>query len=308
MRTHADTTETAGGLSGSKRTRAVFEALFVTVLWSSSYVLIKVGLEEIPAVTFAGLRYGVATVVLVPLFLRGGGHRSVRRLERRELAVLLALGLFMYAITQGAQFLALQYLRAATVSLLLTFTPAVVALCSVPLLGERASRRQWLWMAVLFVGVGVYFYPFDLGVLALVGLGIMAVGLLSNALASILGRYANRDGTLSALGVTTVSMGVGSALLLGTGIAVQGLPSLSLRSWAIVLWLAVVNTAFAFTLWNRTLQTLTATESSVINNTMLVQVALLGWIFLGESLTLTDGLGMAAVLAGALLVQVAGRR
>ncbi|MFC7231663.1 DMT family transporter [Saliphagus sp. GCM10025308] len=308
MRTRADTTETAGGLSGSKRTRAVFEALFVTVLWSSSYVLIKVGLEEIPAVTFAGLRYGVATVVLVPLFLREGGHRSVRRLERREFAVLLVLGLFMYAITQGAQFLALQYLRAATVSLLLTFTPAVVALCSVPLLGERTSRRQWLWMAVLFVGVGVYFYPFDLGVLALVGLGIMAVGLLSNALASILGRYANRDGTLSALGVTTVSMGVGSTLLLGTGIAVQGLPSLSIRSWAIVFWLAVVNTAFAFTLWNRTLQTLTATESSVINNTMLVQVALLGWIFLGESLTLTDGLGMAVVMAGALLVQVAGRR
>lgn len=307
MQTHADSTEGSLDLSGSKRTRAVLEALFVTVLWSSSYVLIKAGLEEIPAVTFAGLRYGVATVVLVPLFLREGGHRSVRRLERRELALLLVLGLFMYTITQGAQFLALQYLRAATVSLLLTFTPAVVALCSVPLLGERASQRQWLWMAVLFVGVGVYFYPFDLGVLALVGLGIMTVGLLSNALASILGRYANRDGTLSALGVTTVSMGVGSTILLGTGTAVQGLPSLSARSWAIVFWLAVVNTAFAFTLWNRTLQTLTATESSIINNTMLVQVALLGWIFLGESLTLTDGLGMALVMVGALLVQVAGR-
>ena len=40
-------------------------------------------------------------------------------------------------------------------------------------------------------------------------------------------------------------------------------------------WLALVNSAFAFTLWNRTLRTLSATESSVINNTMLIQIAIL---------------------------------
>jgi len=35
------------------------QALFVTFLWSSSWVLIKFGLEEIPPLTFAGLRYGL---------------------------------------------------------------------------------------------------------------------------------------------------------------------------------------------------------------------------------------------------------
>ncbi|AGB36704.1 DMT family transporter [Natronococcus occultus] len=289
----------------SKHTRAVLEALFVTLLWSSSYVLIKIGLEEIPALTFAGLRYGIAAVVLFPLFLHNGGYQSVRRLNRRDFGVLLILGLFMYAVTQGAQFVALQYLKAATVSLFLTFTPVIVAIFSIPLLGERASRRQWAWMGILFIGVVIYFYPFDFGTFVLIGLGIMAVGLLSNSLASILGRDANRDGTLSAVAVTTVSMGFGSAILLGTGVAVQGLPPLSLQSWFIVLWLAVINTAFAFTLWNRTLQTLSATESSVINNTMLAQVAILGWVFLDETLSLTDIIGLTVVMIAALLFQLA---
>ena len=47
----------------------------------------------------------------------------------------------------------------------------------------------------------------------------------------------------------------------------------------------VANTAFAFTLWNHTLRTLTAVESSIIGNLMLPQIAVLAWVFLGEALT-----------------------
>lgn len=285
--------------------RAVAQALLVTLLWSSSYVLIKLGLAEIPALTFAGLRYSIAAVALVPLFLHRGGHRAVRRLTRRDLGFLALLGLLFYTATQGAQFLALQYVRAATVSLILSFTPVVVGLASVPLLGERTSLRQWGWLTVVVGGVAIYFYPFGLASAALLGIGIMALGTLSNGLGSILGRYANRDVALSPLSVTTVSMTVGAAMLLGIGLGVQGLPRLSPTSWAIVIWLALVNTAFAFTLWNRTLTTLTATESSVINNSMLVQIAILGWVFLGETLSALEVVGLVLVSVGILAVQLA---
>jgi drug/metabolite transporter (DMT)-like permease len=284
--------------------RAVGQALLVTLLWSSSYVLIKVGLAEIPALTFAGLRYAIAAVALLPVFLYRAEARSIRRLSRRDLGLLVLLGLLFYTATQGAQFLALQYLRAATVSLLLSFTPVIVGVASIPLLGERMTVRQWIWLAVVIAGVGGYFYPFGLASAAVLGVGIMAFGTVANALGSILGRYANRDDSLSPIAVTTVSMAVGSSVLLASGLLVQGLPSLSLGSWLIVLWLALVNTAFAFTLWNRTLQTLTATESSVINNTMLVQIAVLGWVFLGESLAHVEVAGLVLVTVGILAVQL----
>ena len=70
-------------------------------------------------------------------------------------------------------------------------------------------------------------------------------------------------------------------------------------------WLAVVNTAFAFTLWNHTLRTLTAIESNVMNNTMLIQIALLAWIFLGESLNGRQLLGIALAVVGIAIVQLA---
>lgn len=285
---------------------SVIQALFVTLLWSSSYILITIGLETIPALTFAGLRYAIAAAVLLPLFMYRGQHRAVQTLNWRDLGSLLLLGLFLYTATQGAQFVALQYLRAATVSLVLSFTPVVVAFLAVPMLDESPSVRQWLWISVLLLGVGIYFYPFDLRTAALLGLAVMLFGLLANALSSVLGRRLNREEMLSPLAITTVSMGFGSGVLLSSGVIIQGLPSLSLQSWAIVIWLAVVNTAFAFTLWNRTLQTLSATESSVINNTMLVQVAVLGWLFLGEPLTGLDLIGLALVTVSSMAVQFFG--
>jgi drug/metabolite transporter (DMT)-like permease len=68
--------------------------------------------------------------------------------------------------------------------------------------------------------------------------------------------------------------------------------------------LAIVNTAFAFWLWNKSLQALTAMESSFINNTMLIQITLLAWIFLGERLTQVGAIGLIISLVGVLLVNL----
>lgn len=293
---------------GSPRSWAVVEALFVTLLWASSYVLIKIGLQDIPALTFAGLRYSLAAAVLVVVLVARRDQRALLDLDRRDWGVLVGLGVTLYAVTQGAQFVALNYLRVATLSLVLNFTPVLVAVIAAVTLDEHPRRGQVVGMAVLVAGVITYFFPLDLPYGQLIGLGVMAVGLVGNALGSVFGRALNRARTLSPLGVTTVSMAIGGGLLLGIGVSFQGLPSLSAMNWTIVVWLAVVNTAFAFTLWNHSLQRLTAVESSVINNTLLVQVAVLGWVFLGEALGPMDIVGLGLVAAGAVVVQLAGRR
>ena len=99
-------------------------------------------------------------------------------------------------------------------------------------------------------------------------------------------------------------MGTGALILLGIGLIFQGLPPLSLSTWAVVLWLAVVNTALAFFLWNMTLQVLTAVESTIINSTMLVQIAILAWLFLGEELSFINMLGLALAAIGVLIVNM----
>ena len=92
--------------------------------------------------------------------------------------------------------------------------------------------------------------------------------------------------------------------MLVAGVAVQGLPQLQPIHWIYVAWLAAVNTAFAFTLWNHTLRTLSAMESSIVNSTMLIQIPVLAVLFLGERLTFQEIIGMVLAGSGALIVQL----
>ena len=294
--------------------RAVFDvgaaprALFVTFLWSTSWVLIKIGLEDIPPLTFAGLRYALAFVCLLPFAIRSRQLESLRGLPVGTWARLIALGLLFYAVTQGAQFLSLFYLPTVTSSLLLSFTIVIVALMGIFLLRERPTAAQWIGAGLYLVGVLAYFYPVSLPGSQVTGLIVAGVGVLANALSSVLGRYVNRSDDLTPMTVTVVSMGIGAVVLLAVGIVVQGLPRLTLVSWAIILWLAVVNSAFAYTLWNHTLRTLSAMESSIINNTMLFQIAVLAWVFLGEKLTWREVIGMVLAALGTLIVQIRKRQ
>ncbi len=288
----------------SPHVRAVLLALLVTFLWSTSWVLIKWGLEDIPALTFAGLRYTLAFLCLVPFALRSGRLGALRGVSRRGWGQLIALGLVCYTVAQGSSFVALAYLPAITLSLLLNFTTIATALLGILFLAERPTLLQWAGIAVFMAGVGVFFYPVDFPVSQVVGVLVALLTVLANAVTSVLGRGINRSGKLDAMSVTVVSMGIGSVVLLVTGIVTQGVPALSFQNWLIILWLAVVNSAFAFTLWNHTLRTLSATESSIINNTMLIQVAVLAWIFLDERITWQEALGMVLAAAGTLIVQL----
>jgi drug/metabolite transporter (DMT)-like permease len=288
----------------SPRLRAILLALFVTFLWSTSWVLIKIALQDIPPLTFAGLRYTIAFLVLLPAMR--GQRATVRALSGNEWGKLVALGIIFYTLTQGGQFLTLSHLEAVTFSLLLNFTAVLVVLIGVVVLAEVPTRKQWIGFILFLAGVVVYFYPVAIPEGQGLGLIFAGITVCANGVASVLGRSVNRQGTIPPLIVTVVSMGVGAILLLMTGLIVQGLPRISLLGWVIVGWLALINTALAFTLWNITLRELSAMESSIINNTMLIQIALLAWMFLGEHLDLRSMAGLLLTAAGVLIIQVAG--
>lgn len=288
--------------------RAILQALLVTFLWSTSWVLIKIGLQDLPPLTFAGLRYILAFLCILPLLLRSVSRISLSRLTGRRWLELTLLGVLFYAVTQGASFVALAYLPAMMVSLLWNLTTVVVALVGIWTLAEPLTSLQWAGVVLNLGGILVYFYPIATVRVEAVGLLAVLLGVLANAGSSILGRGINRRADIDPLSVTGVSMGIGAVVLLTTGLAAQGLPPLSARHWMIIAWLALVNTAFAFTLWNRTLRTLTAVESSIINGTMLGQIAVLAWLFLGEHLTSQRILGLLLAGLGTLMVNLRWRQ
>lgn len=286
---------------------AIGIALFVTVLWSSSWVLIRWGLdgEGLEPITFAALRYGLAAVLVVAwMLLRERPNQRHFGLDRSAAIRVVALGVMMYAVTQGAMFVALDNQPAATTSLVLSMTPLLVAGLAVVSLAEIPSSRQIAGAVLVTIGAWMYFRG-DLGATT-AGMVASLVALGANVSAALLGRHVNRRAEVSPIVVTALSMTVGAALLIVVGIVVEGIPSVSLRAWLIIVWLAVVNTAVAFTLWNLSLRRLLAVESASINNTMLIQIAILAWIFLNETPGTAALVGILLVSAGVFLTQAIG--
>lgn len=278
--------------------------MFVTFLWSTSFIIIKWGLVEIPPITFAGLRYILAFFCFIPFVLNKKYILEIKQLQSVQWKKLILLGLIFYTFTQGAQFLGLSLLPSVTVSLMLNFTLLIVAIMGIYILNEKPSVLQLIGAALFIIGIITYFFPISLIGSQASGLIIMLIGVLANAVSAIIGRDINRKQNISPVVVTFISMGIGALILLIIGIALSGLPIISLKTWLFLIWLAVINTAFAFTLWNLMLRSLTAMKSSIINGTMLIQIAVLAWYFLGENISFQAVTGMTIAAIGAVIVQI----
>lgn len=287
------------------RIKAILLAVLVTIIWSTSWVLIKIGLADIPAMTFAGLRYMLASLLFFPLLLKKDIREQIKGLSRKQWAVMVFLGVVLYTIGQGGQYLGLAYLPSVTVSLILNLSALFVAIVSSITIKERLSWLQWIGVLLNLAGVVIYFNPAGNQIHGhWLGWFFAVLSLLGNSVGSIIGREVNRKARIHPIVITGISMTIGSVLMLVTGILWQGLPPLSAQSIWIIAILAVINTAVCFTIWNYTQQTLMATETTILNNTMLVYISVLAWIFLDEKQSPLGIFGLILALAGAMLVQI----
>jgi drug/metabolite transporter (DMT)-like permease len=268
-------------------------------------VIIKFGLEEIPPVIFAGLRYSIASLILLVLIgTRPERRKHLKGHPRRWWIALVVYGMIYITVTQGTQFLALKYLPAITFSLLLNLTPIIVLAIATLWLKETPTHAEVFSIILSLIGLLVYFYPLDLVGVSTLGLIIGIVSLLANSVSAIIGRAVNRIQDTPAIIVTGVSMSVGAVFLLLFGVLTEALYPLSLLSWISILWLAVMNTALAFTLWNNAMRELRAIDTTLINSTMMPQIVLLSIVFLGEFPDLIDWVGLILLGIGIAAVQV----
>ena len=136
----------------------------------------------------------------------------------------------------------------------------------------------------------------------------VGVGLLGFSAFGVLGREVARERRPVTIILTGIPLAVCGGILLMISIHIEGWPVLNHKAWTIVLWLASINTAFAYVLYNHALKSITALEMNVILNLSLLGTALLAWLILYESLWLVQILGIFTVIIGVILVQVKGNR
>ncbi len=288
----------------SSRLKAILQALLVTFIWATSWVLIKIGLKDVPALLFAGLRYGLAAICLLVVWSFSSERTLLRGIDGKGWVKIILIGLFYYAAMQSSQFLGLKDLPATSVNLILGMSTIVIALLGTIFLKEPLSILQWMGVLLTPVGAWLYFFPISIQANQVNGVVIVVTGTILGAIGSIIARDINRSIYLPPLTLTTLSILIGSIVMFLGGIATEGFPSFSITSWGIIVWMAVINTAFAFTLINRSMQILQATETSAIINTLMIQVPILAYFFLGERISPRQVFGLGVTLIGVIMVQL----
>jgi len=283
-----------------RRLIAIGESLLVALIWSSTFVIVKFGLETLGPLTIAGLRYFLGAGVLLPFLIK---RQSFKTTISKELWLrLILIGVSAYTIGNGALFWGLKYVPATTGSFLFSLIPLFALAGGALLLREIPTRWQIfgvllsLFGSVLFFSSGMQ--PGEPKGIITIGIGLM--GILAF---SLLGRSIARDGKLDTLILTALPLAIGGLLSMVLALIVEGIPQFSGKSILIVLWLAVVNTTLGYLLYNHSLRELTAMEMNMILNLSPIFTAILSWVFLGEILGTTQILGLVVVIVGVIFVQ-----
>lgn len=293
--------KTTTGSAKRLKWTALAEAFLVTLIWSSSFIIVKIGLDSLGPLTIAGLRYTLGFVMLFPLLLIR--KAKIGPISKNLWLRLTLIGISSYTIGNGAMFWGLKYIPATTGSLMMGLIPLLVLIGAALFLKEIPTGWQILGVFISLLGSGIFFSGgFQPGEPQ--GLAILAAGLVGFMAFSLLGRGIARDGSLDTLTLTALPLLIGGVVTLIAAFGLEGLPTFSRQSVFIVLWLALVNTALGYWIYNRALRTLTALEMNMVMNLTPLFTALLSWIILGERLIGIQYLGMMVMIAGVAFVQL----
>lgn len=283
-----------------RRLIALGESLLVTLIWASTFVVVKIGLETLGPLTIAGFRYFLGAVVLLPFLIK---RQSLKTPISKELWLrVILIGISAYTIGNGALFWGLKYVPATTGSFLMSLIPLLVLAGGALLLREIPTGWQIFGVFLSLVG-SVLFFSSGMSPGEPKGIVIVGVGLIGFLAFSLLGRGIARDGKLDTLTLTALPLAIGGILSMLLALIVEGIPQFTPKSIIIVLFLAVVNTSLGYLLYNHSLRELTALEMNMVLNLSPIFTALLSWVILGETLSMIQILGMMVVIVGVIFVQ-----
>ncbi len=283
--------------------------LLTAIIWGSNYSVIKFVVQDVPGRTFNGLRLAIASAVfLFIIAARRTDH--VRRLTRRDWAVVVLLGIvgqFMYQILfiDG-----LERTSAMNASIIIACTPIAVSIVSAALGHERLPLAHWLGTALSFVGVTLIVGGGAVsGVSSPVGDIMMIACVLCWTVYTVAARPLLVS--YSPIVITGLSMAIGTVLFMP--FAVGDFARTPWRDVPVVAWVCVVFSSllalnFSYTSWYLGVRQLGSSRTSLYSNVVPVAALVVAMVWLGERLAGLRLLGAALVAVGVLVTRWTGSR
>ena len=270
----------------------------LVLIWSSTWVAIKIGLEDAPALLGAGVRFVLAGVLLL------GFAAARRRSLKTDKLLALILGLLPFAFCYGLVYWGEQYIPSGLTAVLFGVMPLYTAILAALLLKDEPLRaRVLLGVALALAGLSLAFAEsLELGHSDRAALGAIAVVL--SPLGAALGNIGlkRRAGELDAIVLNGWGMLIGGGLLLALSGATEdwGEAVWSAKALGSILYLAIVGSAVAFVTLTVLLRAMSAQASSFIALMIPFGALIFGALLYDEPITGRAVAGAALVVAGLL--------
>jgi drug/metabolite transporter (DMT)-like permease len=280
-------------------------AAFATlcVVWSSTWLAIKIGLRDLPPISYAGIRFVIAIVALLGVSI--GRARLLPR-SRAEYIILAFTGVLMFSVNYGLLFWGELHVSSGLAAVLQATIPIFGMMFAHLMLPDEPMHWQRLSGAFLAVaGVAVIcarLLNFN-GMMAFWGgLGIV-VGAAGAAFSNVL--LKQRPIQLGPAMIAAWQMIFGTVPLLVLGWMIEGNPirfHWTRMSIFCLLYLAIIGSALTFLLLYWLLPQMQATNLQTISLITPLGAVMLGWLLGGERFPLWSLLGAGLVLAGVWII------
>jgi drug/metabolite transporter (DMT)-like permease len=277
----------------------VLSVLGALILWSSSFVAIKVAYTTFPPITLAVTRFVVATLILGALALLPGNRVRLEKKDILTFAVCGLTGIMLYAVLQN---IAMQWTSASSATLIIASYPIITLLLESVIYKIKLSAVKIVAVLIAIVGVVILSYVKAesrlegelLGILLLVAAGV--VWAVYNFMTK---KVVNRYPPITLLFYSTL---FGTIFMLPLVLFERGQwQQPTLMSFSMMMFLGVFCSVIAFLLYNRGLKTMAASTVTSMLNLVPIFGVFFSWLLLGEQVSLRKFIGGAIVIFGVML-------
>lgn len=281
---------------------AILAYVLVSFFWGSTYLAIKIGVEGMPPMFFAGVRFLIAgSIMIVFSAIRGYAFPA----SMREFSRLSLIGLFMLLGGNGLVVFAEQWVDSGVASLMMATIPIFAGVLEHFFIRTtRLTLKALLGLLLGFFGVYFLLIPAEHGIsIDIPGILILLSASFLWSTGTVLSKtFKGKSSIVSNIGIQMFAGGVG--LMFVSAITGEfSRVSFSMNSVLAIAYLVVFGSLVAYSSYIYLLQKWPATKAGTYAYINPLVAVSLGAIFLGEKINFLMILSMAAILLGVLIVQ-----
>ena len=277
----------------------------MTFLWALNFIVAKFAVRQIPPLMAAGLRTGLAGILILPIYFWERKTKGVAAWTKADVPMLMFLGMFGVALNQLFFVLGISRTSVAHAAIMIGITPILVLAIASAIGQESLSAGKLLGMALALAGVvALQFSPSKGAVTTVAGDFFIFLASVTFALFTVMGKRVVEN--FSSITINTFAyVGGGLFLLPLTLWQSVGFPfrQLSWATWASVLYMAAFPSVLCYLIYYYALAHIPASRVSAFSYLQPLLATLLAIPLLGENPTTSLVAGGCLVLVGVFVAE-----